>query len=151
MSPLLCIYVCDRLRYIEFSGQTASEGTVGGDRGRSPRLRNDLCRDWLPYMTSLGYKAVAVGVENAGENYCGDLLELEKNNISLFDYCETDKERYSGPIEGFAECDILWVRSDVQWQEVAALPLVAETELFQFKWIAGPHANQRISKIVRAL
>merc|ERR1711976_173059 len=99
-------------------------------------VNNDFCREWLPYMTSLGYIVRAVGFSDDeslyGGEYCLDILE---NANDLFTYCEKDKKLNPNPVKGYCECDILWAQNHIEWQNFQELPPISGRELFQFKWV----------------
>lgn len=101
--------------------------------------RNDFCRDWMPYMSDLGYSVRAVGID------CDDVV---RDGIAdLYSHCEQDKIDFPTPSPGLMECDILWARSDVPWNDIRYLPPVSGRELIDYKWVGqGALFNTSINR-----
>lgn len=97
-------------------------------------------------MTELGYTVRGVGFINPHTHFehCLDIID---NGDDLAAHCDDIKLKSPSPIGGLAECDILWARNDVEWDDYSQLPPVSGVELFNYHWVAkGPLFNVKITK-----
>ena len=78
-------------------------------------FRNDFCRDWLPHMTSMGYHIAA-------EENCPD---IRSNVHRIHEYCNEERTRTTpDSCQGIVECDILWLRNDIDIRNSKLPPVV---------------------------
>lgn len=106
-------------------------------------VHNDFCRDWLPHLTALGFSVRAIGLVDAMHfKHCLDILE---HGDDLYTHCEDEKRREPTAQAGLAECDLLWARDDVEWEDYTQLPPVSGVELINYRWVMRGHTLYNVS------
>ena len=93
-------------------------------------VENDLCRDWVPYMTKMRYKLELL-VCHSQMASCGSVDDGTSWQTNTLECCRRNIMDHTEPTSGTRECDVIWSRVEPKAPDV----LPPSPPLRKEKWI----------------
>jgi len=108
--------------------------TVWNDSYQYEDVYNDLCRDWLPYMTELGY---IYDFRRENEGYCPPekFETLEKAQQTCNDFISANPTRQKTNLDTKYTCNVMW--------RLASIPSTGNTDPYDFPTLPAASNNRR--------